>query len=87
MKSYIEFYCKLLVNIRGSKELVVCTKTNASSAKYRLIRITCPCNVYPLHPTLIRGVYKGIHFFSLIFALKHKTDINFFIRKLSFLQP
>ena len=37
------------------------------------IKITCSCDLYPLHPTFYgkTGVYRGIHYF-LIFALKHR---------------
>ena len=40
---------------------------------YVAIRITSPCDLYPLTPHLYSktGVYRGIHYF-LIFALKHR---------------
>ena len=40
----------------------------------RNIRITCPCDLYPLTPHFYiakLGVYRGKHYF-LIFALKHR---------------
>ena len=39
-----------------------------------LIRITCPCNIYPLTPHfyIVKLGFTGVYIFVLIFALKHR---------------
>ena len=47
------------------------------------IRITCPCDLYPLTPNfyIVKMGFTGVHFF-LIFALKHRGGSNVYPRSM-----
>ena len=41
---------------------------------FKFIRITCPCDLYPLTPHfyIVKLGFTGVYIFFLIFALKHR---------------
>ena len=69
--------CTICMSMSAFRRALVCEKPTSVKDGESHIRITCPCDLYPLAPHfyIVKLGVTGVYIFFLIFALKHRLSV------------